>query len=145
MCPWHPNLDTNSPPTQLILNGYTAPYQISKALGSKGANVKARVVSSDPNPKRQLEPCTLVTDMRNHWMALWVHANVYGRTFVFLLKRLCKKKKKGCVALTGNLAHFELKCAKWFGKYLLLKIGTPAVLVVRQGRRVALPLSPCCC
>jgi hypothetical protein len=54
----------------------------------KGASAKARVVSKDPNPERQPEPCTRVADMKNHWMALWVHADVYGRTFVFLLKRL---------------------------------------------------------
>lgn len=72
--------------TQLILNACVAPYQVPKALSTKGATAKARVVSLDPKPGRQLEPCTLVTDIMSHWMALWVHANVYGRPFIFLLK-----------------------------------------------------------
>lgn len=72
--------------TQLILNACIAPYQVPKALGTKGATAKGRVVSLDPNSGRQLVPCTLMTNIMSHWMALWVHANMYGRTFIFLLK-----------------------------------------------------------
>lgn len=39
----------------------------------------------DPNPGRQWSP--IVTDTVSHWMALWVHADDDGRTFVFLFKR----------------------------------------------------------
>lgn len=69
--------ESNSPPTQLILNSSIAPYQAPKSLGSKGTNAKARLVSLDRNPRRQLEPCTLVTNIMSHWMALWIHANMY--------------------------------------------------------------------
>lgn len=80
--------DSNSPPTHLILNASIALYRAPKSLGIKGTNAKARVVSLDRNPRRQMEPSTRVTDIMSHWMALWIHTNVYGRTFIFLLKRL---------------------------------------------------------
>lgn len=77
--PWHQLL---SNPTYLQC---VASSRISKALSSEGANAMDREHSLDPNPGRQWSP--IVTDTVSHWMALWVHEDEDGRTFVFLFKR----------------------------------------------------------
>jgi hypothetical protein len=99
---WH-QLSSNPTYMQLI-----ASFSAPKALSREGANAKDKGVQLGSKPWKTMEPHC---DWHNEPLdgsvgpCRWRWA---GHLSFFL---------KGHLSLTGNLAHLEFECAKWFGKY----------------------------